>query len=100
MNPTIKHTIQWQASVVNGCEIIFKRIEGIETFLASRRKLFTPFFTPTHIYFPLLQLHNFFDYVTKVALGYRSNHILITMGEDFNYQDATMWFKNIDKLIK
>lgn len=22
------------------------------------------------------------------------------MGEDFNYQDANMWFKNLDKLIK
>lgn len=22
------------------------------------------------------------------------------MGEDFNYQDANVWYKNLDKLIK
>ena len=47
-----------------------------------------------------IQLKKFFDYTDKVSQGYRSNNILITMGEDFNYQDADMWFKNIDKLIK
>lgn len=77
-----------------------KESKGLKLSSAADENFLPPFFTPTHIYFPLLQLHNFFDYVTKVALGYRSNHILITMGEDFNYQDATMWFKNIDKLIK
>ncbi len=24
----------------------------------------------------------------------------MTMGQDFNYQDANHWFKNLDKLIK
>jgi len=32
--------------------------------------------------------------------AYRSNNVLITMGEDFNYQMANSWFKNLDKLIK
>lgn len=31
---------------------------------------------------------------------YKTNNVIITMGEDFNYQDANMWFKNLDKLIK
>ena len=31
---------------------------------------------------------------------YKTNNVLITMGEDFNYQSAHMWFKNLDKLIK
>lgn len=45
-------------------------------------------------------MNNFFEYAANVSRGYRSNNILITMGEDFNYQDANMWFTNIDKLIK
>ncbi|XP_043267242.1 lysosomal alpha-mannosidase isoform X1 [Venturia canescens] len=32
--------------------------------------------------------------------SYASNNIIITMGEDFNYQDAQMWFVNLDKLIR
>lgn len=30
---------------------------------------------------------------------YQTDNVLITMGEDFNYQDAEMWFTNLDKLI-
>ncbi|KAJ3682593.1 hypothetical protein LUZ60_015166 [Juncus effusus] len=29
----------------------------------------------------------------------RANHIMFTMGEDFKYQYAESWFKNMDKLI-
>lgn len=35
-----------------------------------------------------------------MSQGYRTNHILVTMGEDFHYQNANMWYKNLDKLIK
>ena len=31
---------------------------------------------------------------------YATNHILMPMGEDFNYNNAKVWFKNLDKLIK
>ncbi|XP_058146251.1 lysosomal alpha-mannosidase [Dasypus novemcinctus] len=31
---------------------------------------------------------------------YRTNHIVMTMGSDFQYQNANMWFKNLDKLIR
>ena len=31
---------------------------------------------------------------------YLTNHILVTMGEDFQYQAAHSWFMNIDKLIR
>lgn len=34
-----------------------------------------------------------------MAIHYRSNNIILTMGEDFNYQDANMWYTNLDKLI-
>ncbi len=33
------------------------------------------------------------------AEGYNTNHIIMTMGEDFNYVQAGTWFKNLDKLI-
>ncbi|XP_067877358.1 lysosomal alpha-mannosidase [Heterodontus francisci] len=31
---------------------------------------------------------------------YRTEHIIMTMGSDFQYQNANMWYKNLDKLIK
>lgn len=33
------------------------------------------------------------------AQQYRTNHILMTMGSDFHYENAHLWFKNLDKLI-
>lgn len=34
------------------------------------------------------------------ARGFATNHIIMTMGSDFQYQNANEWFKNMDKLIK
>ena len=34
------------------------------------------------------------------AAHYKTNHILMTMGEDFQYENANTWYKNLDKLIK
>ncbi|RWS08571.1 lysosomal alpha-mannosidase-like protein [Dinothrombium tinctorium] len=31
---------------------------------------------------------------------YATNHIIMTMGSDFQYQNAHIWYKNLDKLIK
>ncbi|XP_023803917.1 lysosomal alpha-mannosidase-like, partial [Cyanistes caeruleus] len=33
------------------------------------------------------------------AQQYRTRHILMTMGSDFHYENAHLWFKNLDKLI-
>ena len=33
-------------------------------------------------------------------LSYLGNHIMVTMGDDFMYENANTWFKNLDKLIK
>ncbi|XP_024541409.1 alpha-mannosidase isoform X1 [Selaginella moellendorffii] len=30
---------------------------------------------------------------------FRSNHIMWTMGQDFNYEQANTWFKQLDKLV-
>ena len=34
------------------------------------------------------------------ANSYKTNHIMLTMGSDFQFQNALKWFKNLDKLIK
>ncbi|XP_016017648.2 lysosomal alpha-mannosidase isoform X4 [Rousettus aegyptiacus] len=43
------------------------------------------------------------DYFLKLATVqsgyYRTNHTIMTMGSDFQYENANMWFKNLDKLI-
>lgn len=47
-----------------------------------------------------LQVNDFIKFLGNMSTSYRSENVLITMGEDFNYQSAHMWFKNLDKLIK
>lgn len=47
-----------------------------------------------------MQVEAFLNWTQQQSNGYRSKHIAITMGEDFHYQDARVWFKNLDKLIK
>lgn len=42
----------------------------------------------------------FINETCEQALHYKSGHIMLTMGDDFNYQNAEMWFKNLDKLIE
>ena len=34
------------------------------------------------------------------ASMFATNHIMMTMGNDFQYENANEWFKNLDKLIK
>ncbi|XP_035261901.1 lysosomal alpha-mannosidase [Anguilla anguilla] len=34
------------------------------------------------------------------AALYRTNHIIMTMGSDFQYENANLWYKNLDKLIR
>ena len=45
-------------------------------------------------------MKNFVSFVEEQAQYYTSNNIILTMGGDFTYQDAGMYFKNLDKLIK
>jgi lysosomal alpha-mannosidase len=47
-----------------------------------------------------LQVKKFVVYAEEQAGNYSTNNIIMTMGDDFNYQDANMWFKNLDKLIR
>lgn len=45
------------------------------------------------------RVKQFLDYVKNMTKVYTTNNVLVTMGEDFTYQDAHVWFKNIDKLM-
>jgi len=46
------------------------------------------------------QVDAFLAYVTEMAEHFRTPNVILTMGEDFHYQNADMWYKNLDKLIK
>ncbi|XP_055592932.1 lysosomal alpha-mannosidase-like [Uranotaenia lowii] len=46
------------------------------------------------------KIDQFVNFVTNMSQRYRSNNLIITMGDDFNYMDAIMNYKNMDKLIK
>ncbi|XP_066256477.1 lysosomal alpha-mannosidase-like [Euwallacea similis] len=45
------------------------------------------------------KVDDFIKYLDNATQVYVTDNILITMGEDFHYQDAEVWFKNLDKLI-
>lgn len=42
----------------------------------------------------------FVDASNNQAANYKTNHIVMTMGSDFQYQNANKWYKNLDLLIK
>ncbi|GFG40564.1 hypothetical protein Cfor_04486 [Coptotermes formosanus] len=42
----------------------------------------------------------FLNYVETQAKFYSTKNILLTMGGDFTYQEAHMWYQNLDKLIR
>ncbi|XP_033224967.1 lysosomal alpha-mannosidase-like [Belonocnema kinseyi] len=46
------------------------------------------------------RVEQFLAFVNKQAKAYKTNNVIITMGNDFNYQNADTWFTNLDKLIK
>ncbi|KNC22793.1 hypothetical protein FF38_04132 [Lucilia cuprina] len=46
------------------------------------------------------RVDTFIAYINKMAKTYRSTHLLVPMGDDFNYENANMNYKNLDKLIK
>ena len=46
------------------------------------------------------RVKTFLKFSRKQAYRHRTNHIMVTMGSDFNYMNANNWFKNMDKLMK
>lgn len=47
-----------------------------------------------------IQLKVFLEYVEKQANTSRTNNIILTMGGDFTYMDADVYYANLDRLIK
>jgi lysosomal alpha-mannosidase len=45
------------------------------------------------------RVQTFLQAAWSEAKGFASNHIIMTMGSDFQYENANEWFKNLDKLI-
>ncbi|KAM9856488.1 lysosomal alpha-mannosidase [Aulostomus maculatus] len=41
----------------------------------------------------------FLNIAHSQALVYKTKHIIMTMGSDFQYENANLWYKNLDKLI-
>ncbi|XP_015440324.1 PREDICTED: lysosomal alpha-mannosidase [Dufourea novaeangliae] len=46
------------------------------------------------------RVEQFLSFAQRQASAYKTNNIILTMGEDFNYQHAEMWFTNLDRLIR
>lgn len=46
------------------------------------------------------KVESFAEFVRKQAEKYQTNNIIITMGDDFHYQDALAYFINMDILIE
>ncbi|GAV03424.1 hypothetical protein RvY_13849-2 [Ramazzottius varieornatus] len=46
------------------------------------------------------RVDTFIQVVQNQTKMYATNNLVITMGNDFNYQQANVWFKNMDKLFK
>ncbi|XP_072947018.1 lysosomal alpha-mannosidase-like [Epargyreus clarus] len=46
------------------------------------------------------RVSTFLEYATNQSKHYLTNNVVVTMGGDFTYQDAAMWYQNLDKLIE
>ena len=46
------------------------------------------------------KIRDFIKAVEDQAQHYATNNIIMTMGSDFQYTNARVWYKNLDKLIK
>lgn len=47
-----------------------------------------------------MKVTEFISNIQSQAEFYRSNNIIMTMGGDFTYMDAHVYYKNLDKLIR
>lgn len=46
------------------------------------------------------RVDTFFEFVRNQSVSYRTKNVFMTMGGDFTYMDANVYYKNMDKLIK
>ena len=45
------------------------------------------------------KVNDFIKYTMDQQNSYKTNNLIMTMGSDFQFSAANMWFKNLDKLI-
>lgn len=45
------------------------------------------------------KVNDFINQVNEQANSYKTSNLIMTLGSDFQYSNAHMWFKNLDKLI-
>jgi lysosomal alpha-mannosidase len=45
------------------------------------------------------KVQSFLKQAQDQAAAYKTNHLIMTMGSDFQYSNAHMWYKNLDKAI-
>jgi alpha-mannosidase len=46
------------------------------------------------------RLEGFVTAAQELATHTRGEHVMFTMGSDFQYEDAEAWYRNLDKIIK
>ncbi|KAH8328536.1 hypothetical protein KR067_010551 [Drosophila pandora] len=46
------------------------------------------------------RVDGFIEYIKNMSKSFRTPHIMVPMGDDFQYEDAEVNFKNMDKLIQ
>lgn len=46
------------------------------------------------------KVDSFITYINKMSQHYRVMDLMVPMGGDFNYENAAINYKNMDKLIK
>lgn len=47
-----------------------------------------------------MQIEELLAYIVKQANTSRTNNVVLTMGGDFTYMDAEVYFENMDRLIR
>lgn len=47
-----------------------------------------------------MQIEDLLAYIEEQANTSRSNNVVLTMGGDFTYMDAEVYFVNLDRLIR
>ena len=45
------------------------------------------------------KVQDFINYTLNQATQYKTSNLITTLGSDFQYSNALMWYKNLDKLI-
>jgi lysosomal alpha-mannosidase len=46
-----------------------------------------------------LKVEELFEVAENMSHAYKTNNIMIPMGDDFHYQEAEVWYTALDKII-